>query len=133
MAHVLGGVDGAAFRDFLAYARSAYTVLRHHGNLLLTLFSLMLSCGLPELRTGKEIEWMRKALRLDLEDDAAAEAAFEELIFSCLNTRATQVNDAFHMCVGAATPPLAASHARRRLPCHHRRRRRPFPRRLRHA
>ncbi len=112
MAHVLGGTDGAAFKDFLAYARAAYSVLRRHGNLLLTLFSLMLSCGLPELRTGREIEWMRRALKLDLGDDAdacaAAEQAFEETIFSCLNTRATQVNDAFHMCVSQAAPRRAA-------------------------
>jgi hypothetical protein len=114
MAHVLGGTDGAAFKDFLAYARAAYSVLRRHGNLLLTLFSLMLSCGLPELRTGREIEWMRRALKLDLGDDAdacaAAEQAFEETIFSCLNTRATQVNDAFHMCVaGRAAPRCRAA------------------------
>ena len=97
MAHVLGGADGAAFKDFLLYARAAYTVLRHHGNLLLTIFRLMLSCGLPELRTGREIEWMRKALRMDLADDAEAEDAFEAIIFSCLKTRSTQIND---MCVG---------------------------------
>lgn len=97
MAHVLGGQEGPAFQDFLGYACRAYAVLRRNSSLLITLFSLMLSCGLPELRTGAEIEWMRRALRLDLDDDAAAERAFREVIFTCLNTRFTQVNDMFHM------------------------------------
>ena len=97
MAHVLGGVDGAPFADFVHYARVAYVTLRRHSGLLITLFSLMISCGLPELRSAKNIDWMRKALRLDLEDDDEAAAAFVELIHACLNTRTTQLNDMFHM------------------------------------
>lgn len=97
MAHVLGGREGAAFQDFLAYACRAYTVLRRNANLLITLFSLMISCGLPELRTGAEIDWLRRALRTDIDDDAAAERAFTAVVYACLDTRFTQVNDAFHM------------------------------------
>ncbi len=97
MAHVLGGREGAAFQDFLSYSCRAYLVLRRHRNLIITLFSLMISCGLPELRTGAEIDWVRRALRLDLDDDDAAERAFRQVVFDCLDTRFTQVNDFFHM------------------------------------
>jgi phosphatidylinositol-4,5-bisphosphate 3-kinase len=97
MAHVLGGVDGAAFKDFLAYASAAYATLRRHGSLLICLFSLMISCGLPELRTGREIDWMRRALRFDLDSDEEAVRAFVDVVHTCLNTRATQLNDMFHM------------------------------------
>jgi len=64
-------VEGAAFKDFLAYASAAYATLRRHGSLLICLFSLMISCGLPELRTGREIDWMRRALRFDLDGSGA--------------------------------------------------------------
>ena len=96
MAHVLGSIEGAAFKDFVAYSVAAYTELRRHANLLLVLFKLMIACGLPELQSQAELEWMRKALRLELSEDEA-EKHFSEMIYACLNTRTTQINDMFHM------------------------------------
>lgn len=63
MAHVLGNVDSGPFKDFVALSCAALNTLRKHGNLLITLFSLMVACGLEELQTDKEIDWMRKTLR----------------------------------------------------------------------
>jgi phosphatidylinositol-4,5-bisphosphate 3-kinase len=96
MAHVLGSVEGAAFRDFVQYCVTAYNTLRKHGNLLLLLFKLMIACGLPELQSEVELEWMRKALRLNMSDEAAGKE-FTNIIYDCLKTRATQINDMFHM------------------------------------
>jgi len=98
MAHVLGGNDGQAFHQFVELSKQAYNILRKNGNLLITLFSLMVSCGIPELSSEEEINWMRDALRFDLKnDDVSAAKAFASIIQSCLNTKATQVNDMFHM------------------------------------
>ncbi len=36
----------------------AYNVLRKNANLLITLFFLMLSCGIPELQTASDLEWL---------------------------------------------------------------------------
>jgi hypothetical protein len=96
MAHVMGGVDSATFRDFLAYSRRAYNILRAHGDLLVTLFSLMVDCGLPELATVEEVNWLREALMFGADDETAG-AAFEKLIFACLSTRSKQLDDVFHM------------------------------------
>lgn len=54
--------DGDAFKDFVKLSCKAYNVLRRHGNLLITLFSLMLSCGIPELATVGDIGWLREKL-----------------------------------------------------------------------
>jgi len=40
----------------------ALNVLREHGNHLITLFYLMLSCGIPELRQASDINWLRQKL-----------------------------------------------------------------------
>jgi hypothetical protein len=96
MAHVLGGVEGGPYADFVRYAVAAFNVLRRHGNLLITLFSLMIACGLPELQSDAEVGWMRDALMFG-KSEAEAGDAFRRIIDQCLRTRFTQVNDMFHM------------------------------------
>ena len=96
MAHVLGGPDAPAFRDFLEMGKTAFNVLRHNGDLLITLFALMVGCGIPELATVSEVDWMRNALRFGMSDEEAARD-WEKLVHDCLRTTATQINDVFHM------------------------------------
>ena len=96
MAHVLGTTEGGAFRDFCDYGRAAYNVLRRNGDLLITLFSLMVACGIPELSTIEEVNWMRRVLRFGATEEEAA-AAWDTLVNDCLNTKTTQINDVFHM------------------------------------
>jgi hypothetical protein len=98
MAAVLGGPEGAAYAAFLEYGTRAYAALRRHSSLLVTLFSLMVGCGLPELQTAKEVEWLRAALRVDDSDEAAAEA-WAGLVAQALRTRSRQIDDAVHMLV----------------------------------
>eukprot|EP00158_Paraphelidium_tribonemae_P000016 Partr_v1_DN10954_c0_g1_i1_m63471 putative Phosphatidylinositol4,5-bisphosphate 3-kinase catalytic subunit len=96
MAAVMGGPEGGAFRDFLEMGKAAFNVLRANGDLLITLFSLMVGCGIPELSTPDEIDWMRDALHYGLTDEEAGDV-WAGLVSDCMNTKATQVNDMFHM------------------------------------
>jgi hypothetical protein len=96
MAHVLGSTEGGPFADFLTFVTEAFRVLRAHGDLLLTLFALMAGCGLPELESVDEVDWMRKALRYGM-SDAQASSEIVELVHACLNTKATQVNEVRRM------------------------------------
>ena len=90
-AHVLGGTDAAPmFKLFVDHACRAYSILRRNGNLLITLFSLMVSCGIPELQTVGDIKWLQDKLMLGLSDEAAS-AHFTSKIQDALNTKATQV------------------------------------------
>ena len=96
MAQVLGTTEGPAYADFIAYGKAAYNILRRNGDLLVTLFSLMIGCGIPELSTEREVDWLRNALRYgDTEEEAAA--AWEGMVNDCLATKSTQINDMFHM------------------------------------
>jgi phosphatidylinositol-4,5-bisphosphate 3-kinase len=96
MAYVLGSEDGEPFKEFMELAKAAYLELRRHANLIITLFSLMLSCGIPELTRDTDIHWIRDKLMLHL-DEPAAEAHIEEVLHAAIHTKAIQHNDAAHM------------------------------------
>lgn len=94
-AAVLGGVGSPDYNKFEQLSIRAYNILRKHGNLLLTLFFLMMSCGIPELQTESDLHWLRDKLMMDATDEQAA-ASFREAITESLNTRATYINHAVH-------------------------------------
>jgi phosphatidylinositol-4,5-bisphosphate 3-kinase len=76
----------------------ALLALRRHANFVVALFSLMLSCGIPELQTEDDISYLVERFMVDLSDtDAAAE--FRRIIGAALRTKTTQLNDAAHMLV----------------------------------
>jgi len=50
----------------------AYLCLRKHANIFITLLTMMLSCGIPELQSLDDIGYIRNTLKVDckLERDA---------------------------------------------------------------
>jgi hypothetical protein len=91
----MGGVGSPTYKRFEEYACAAYNILRHHATLLITLFFLMMACGLPELQEEKDIYWLRDKLAAHL-SDAEGAAEFRKLITQSMNTTATYVNHAVH-------------------------------------
>jgi hypothetical protein len=98
MADVMGGLGAAPFAEFVTYCKRAYNVLRRNGDLLVTLFSLMVGCGIPELEEVEEVDWLRTHLRPGLSDDEAGEA-FDKILNEALQTRSRQMDDMVHMMV----------------------------------
>jgi phosphatidylinositol-4,5-bisphosphate 3-kinase len=96
MAYVLGGHGSKLYKHFEDLCCEAYNVLRKHAELFITLFALMKSCGLPELRSDKDITWLLEHLNLEM-TDAEADAHFREQIDIARKTRTTQFNDACHL------------------------------------
>ena len=96
MAMVLGGTSAKPYTAFQRYAVRAFNILRENRDLLLTLFSLMVSCGLPELEAPSDIDYMRDMLLLTQGSDEAAQH-FKQLITESLNTKWAQHDDALHM------------------------------------
>eukprot|EP01138_Halocafeteria_seosinensis_P005538 gb/GECG01005661.1/.p1 GENE.gb/GECG01005661.1/~~gb/GECG01005661.1/.p1 ORF type:complete len:1533 (+),score=231.60 gb/GECG01005661.1/:1-4599(+) len=94
-AEVMGGINSADFARFEDLCCEAYNILRKNANLLITLFFLMLSCGLPELKEESDIYWLRDKLMLNV-TDAEASSAFRERIRESMNTKATLLNHAVH-------------------------------------
>jgi len=60
--HLSINAEGAAFQDFVRLSQRAFNILRANANLLITLFSLMQSCGIPELTKPEDIDWLREHL-----------------------------------------------------------------------
>jgi len=85
-----------AWERFIALACSLFIVLRREASLLCTLFRLMLSSGMPELSATRDIMYIQQTLMTGM-SEAEAAVAFENLIYSALNTKTTQWNDAMHL------------------------------------
>ena len=89
-------VIGKKFVEFEETCTTAFNILRENANLLITMFSLMLSCGIPELQTSKDIEWMREKLLLDETPEVAAKT-FKQALTDSLNAKFVQVVDFLHI------------------------------------
>lgn len=92
----LGGKKGPAFLKFVDLSCKAYNTLRENANLIITLFSLMLSCGIPELRCPGDISWIRDHLLLGGTKEEGAKH-FKKMIFKSLANRRLRINQAVHL------------------------------------
>ncbi|XP_041377444.1 LOW QUALITY PROTEIN: phosphatidylinositol 4,5-bisphosphate 3-kinase catalytic subunit alpha isoform-like [Gigantopelta aegis] len=61
------------FQKFQELCCKAFSILRKHANLFITLFTLMLSCGIPELQSLDDIGYIRKTLAVEKSPQDAAE------------------------------------------------------------
>uniref|UniRef100_H3C5K7 Si:rp71-17i16.5 n=1 Tax=Tetraodon nigroviridis TaxID=99883 RepID=H3C5K7_TETNG len=101
--YVMGGAKGRsslwiqAFRDTCT---KAYLTLRAHSRLLITLFSLMLLTGIPELSAAADMRYLRKALQQE-QSEAEAKEHFLQQIAECEKMGWTvQANWWIHMLAG---------------------------------
>ncbi|XP_065180000.1 phosphatidylinositol 4,5-bisphosphate 3-kinase catalytic subunit alpha isoform-like [Sycon ciliatum] len=69
------GDKSRQFEEFKAKCENAFMLLRKKGNLLLNLFVMMLSCGIPELQSLNDIMYVRNSLALGM-SDAEAQNSF---------------------------------------------------------
>jgi len=95
-AYVMGGKDSAHFKKFIDYCGKAYNILRRNANLFINLCAMMLSTGIPELQTAKDIEYLRSAFSYHLTEEQATEK-FTKLIYGSLGTKTTQWNNYIHI------------------------------------
>ena len=98
-AYVLGDKGSETFDRFVRVCCRAYNVLRRCSHEFITLFSLMLSTGIPELRTAEDIDWLRDKTGVygtEMSEDDASEF-FEKQIYVALHTKTTQLNNAVHI------------------------------------
>ena len=71
-------------------------LLRNHGDLFINLFSLMLSCEIPELTTPNDIYYIRDALCLGMTREAALENFRKKMKESISNAWSVSLNWYFH-------------------------------------
>lgn len=95
-AYVMGGTGGDGFQNFCMLCRTAFTILRKHSSLIVTLFELMISAGIPELRSVEDIDYLRESFLLEMDNDEAEEL-FVKWIYESLYCKTTQLNNAIHI------------------------------------
>ncbi|TNN36520.1 Phosphatidylinositol 4,5-bisphosphate 3-kinase catalytic subunit gamma isoform [Liparis tanakae] len=101
--HVMGrskGRNSLYFQKFMDTCIEAYLSLRCHSRLLVTLFSLMLLTGIPELSAAEDIVYLREALQEE-QSEAEAKEHFLQQILRCEEQGWTvQANWWVHMVAG---------------------------------
>lgn len=88
--------EALEFQIFQRHCETAFMILRKHGHLFISLFAMMISTGLPELSSEKDLAYLRETLVLDLcEQDALSHfrSKFDEALS---NSWKTSLNWASH-------------------------------------
>jgi len=97
MATVLDGEGSEKYKHFESTGGRAFNIIRKNNDLFINLFCLMLSTGIPELKSTEDIKYVRDHMFLDL-NDAEAEQHFKEQIGNSLSSKRSKIlNDASHM------------------------------------
>ncbi|XP_058806071.1 phosphatidylinositol 4-phosphate 3-kinase C2 domain-containing subunit beta isoform X2 [Phymastichus coffea] len=96
MAYVINGGDkpSAKFHHFVELCCQAFNIVRKHGNLILHLFGLMTSSGIPGV-TMDAVSYVQRAL-LPGQTNPEAAATFARMIESSLKSWFTQFNFFLH-------------------------------------
>lgn len=91
-----GNGHAEKYEAFTDLCCDIYNILRDHAPLLVSLVSLAIPCGLPELRDERDVVWIYEHLLVGASDEEATES-FKKELQSALDTWGTRANDAVHM------------------------------------
>ncbi|ALC46695.1 Pi3K92E [Drosophila busckii] len=88
--------EAKEFCYFQELCERAFLILRKHGCLILSLFSMMISTGLPELSSEKDLNYLRETLVLDYTEENARKHFKGKLNEALSNSWKTSLNWASH-------------------------------------
>lgn len=78
----------------------AYLALRHHTNLLIILFSMMLMTGMPQLTSKEDIEYIRDALTVGKNEEEAKKYFLDQIEVCRDKGWTVQFNWFLHLVLG---------------------------------
>uniref|UniRef100_A0A8C2ZVN2 Phosphatidylinositol 4,5-bisphosphate 3-kinase catalytic subunit gamma isoform n=1 Tax=Cyclopterus lumpus TaxID=8103 RepID=A0A8C2ZVN2_CYCLU len=88
------------FQKFQDVCVKAYLALRHHTNLLIILFSMMLMTGMPQLTSKEDIEYIREALTVGRSEDEAERHLLDQIEICREKGWMVQINWFVHLVLG---------------------------------
>ncbi|XP_029681180.1 phosphatidylinositol 4,5-bisphosphate 3-kinase catalytic subunit gamma isoform isoform X1 [Takifugu rubripes] len=88
------------FQKFQNVCVKAYLALRHHTNLLIILFSMMLMTGMPQLTSKEDIEYIREALTVGRSEDEAQRHLLDQIEICREKGWMVQINWFVHLVLG---------------------------------
>ncbi|XP_072311036.1 phosphatidylinositol 4,5-bisphosphate 3-kinase catalytic subunit gamma isoform [Eucyclogobius newberryi] len=95
-----GKKSSANFLKFQDVCVKAYLALRHHTNLLIILFSMMLMTGMPQLTSKEDIEYIREALTVGRSEDEAQRHLLDQIEICREKGWMVQINWFVHLVLG---------------------------------
>ncbi|XP_076019539.1 phosphatidylinositol 4,5-bisphosphate 3-kinase catalytic subunit gamma isoform [Genypterus blacodes] len=101
--YVMGRVKGRNslyFQRFIDTCTQAYLALRSHSRLLVTLFSLMLVTGIPELSAAEDMRYLREVLQTEVGENQAREHFLQQIGVCEKQGWQVQANWWIHMHLG---------------------------------
>nr|KAF6338367.1 phosphatidylinositol-4,5-bisphosphate 3-kinase catalytic subunit gamma [Pipistrellus kuhlii] len=88
------------FQKFQDVCAKAYLALRHHTNLLIILFSMMLMTGMPQLTSKEDIEYIRDALTVGKSEEDAKKYFLDQIEVCRDKGWTVQFNWFLHLVLG---------------------------------
>lgn len=88
------------FQKFQDTCVKAYSALRHHTNLLIILFSMMLMTGMPQLTSKEDIEYIREALTVGRSEEEAQQHFLDQIEICRDKGWTVQFNWFLHLVLG---------------------------------
>jgi len=88
-----GGTSRFSFQNLCG---QAYVCIRKHASLLITLFSMMLSSGLPELQSLNDVSYLRKTLAVDMSEEKAIKFFQQQFYDAYDGSWTTKIDWLFH-------------------------------------
>ena len=65
----MDGKHSELFQEFRDYCLQCYAIVRRKASLFMILFGMMVSTGIPELRSTSDLEYLRTALAVGMTED----------------------------------------------------------------
>lgn len=88
--------EALEFQIFQRHCEQAFRILRRHGSLILSLFAMMISTGLPELSSEKDLNYLRDTLVLEMSESDALTHFRSKFDEALCNSWKTSLNWATH-------------------------------------
>ena len=93
--NVLGGDDSEKFKEFKEKLEKGYLILRNNKEVVITLLSILLCTGIPELNE-KSLRFLENSMFLKKNDKEALEFLNKKLLES-MDSVSTKLNFAIHI------------------------------------
>lgn len=86
------GIHFLILCSFKQLCEDAFLLLRRHGDLFINLFAMMLSTGIPELRTAEDVDYVREALCLGRTEEFAKRSFHSKFQEAIRNNKTVAIN-----------------------------------------
>lgn len=91
------GKDHKSFKDFKEQCKQAYLIVRENASLFINLLNMMLSTGIPELKSHEDVAYLRETLLLDKSEKEAGEEFLKEVDIALKDSWSVRMNWAAHI------------------------------------